>query len=129
MVDKGERVGTVKKAVKRIADEAGVPEVTQRTVRAFMATHVRKMCRSVKREYRSIWLGHTVKEGSQTTDFYEEFDVDLLADVALATDFVISELQKLCSTQLFAIEVRLTKTELRRLGEPPVLQKPYRTGG
>jgi integrase len=119
LVYKGERVGTVKKAIKRIADEAGVPALTQRTIRAFMATHVRKMCPLLSRELRSLWLGHTVKEGSTTTEHYEAFDVDVVADVALATEFVISELQKLTATKLFAIEVQLNADDLRRLGAKP----------
>ncbi len=129
LIYKGQRVKQVKQAVKRIADEAGVPDLTQRTMRAFMATQVRKLCRNVKREYRSIWLGHSVKEGSDTTEFYEEFDVEVIADVALATDFVISELQKLCSTKLFAIEVRLTKAELQRIGGTPRPVKALQNGG
>lgn len=119
LVYKLDRVGTVQKAIKRIADECGVPELTQRSFRAFMATHVRKLCPQVSRERRSLWLGHTVKEGSLTTEHYEAFDVDVLEDVAIATDFVISELQKLTSMQLFAVEVQLSTAEIRRIGARP----------
>ena len=126
---KGERVGTVKKAIKRIADAAGVPELTQRTFRAFMATHVRKMCPAVSRERRSLWLGHTVKEGSLTTDAYEAFDVDVLDEVALATDFVIGELQKLATTRLVSVDVPLTKEDLRKIGGTPRSAKALQNRG
>ena len=38
------------------------------------------------------------------TEHDEAFDVDVLEDVALATDFVLTELQKLTATPLFAVE-------------------------
>jgi integrase len=129
LVYKGERVAVVKRAIRRIADEAGVPELTQKTIRAFMATHVRKMCPLVSRERRSLWLGHTVKEGSLTTEHYEAFDVDVLDEVALATDFVIGELQKLTTTRLFSVEVPLTKAELRRIGGTPRSVKALQNRG
>jgi integrase len=116
LVYKLKRIGTVKKAVKRIADEAGVPELTQYSTRRFMATMVRKLCPLVTRERRSMWLGHVVEEGSATTEHYEGFAVEALEEVAIATDFVISELQKLTKTKLFAIEIRLKAAELRRIG-------------
>jgi hypothetical protein len=71
---KGKRVGSVKKAVKRIAREVGLPEFTQYTPRRFTATKVRRLCPFVTRERRSLWLGHSVAEGSTTTDHYEAFD-------------------------------------------------------
>jgi hypothetical protein len=129
LVYKGERVGTVQKAIKRIADECGVPELTQRSIRAFMATHVRKMCPLVSRERRSLWLGHTVNEGSLTTEHYEAFDVDVLEDVALATDFVLTELQKLTAKPLFAVEMRLNGGEIRRLGARPSTKKALSGSG
>ncbi|AMJ61701.1 hypothetical protein [Bosea sp. PAMC 26642] len=54
----------------------------------------------------TLWLGHTVREGSLTTEHYEAFDVDVLDEVALATDFVIVELQKLTTTRQFPVEVQ-----------------------
>jgi hypothetical protein len=51
-----------------------------------MADQTRTLFRMVPREQRSLMLGHTVKEGSETTDYYESGDPWALADVALATD-------------------------------------------
>lgn len=79
------------------------------------------------RERRSIWLGHTVKDGSTTTEHYEAFDVDVLEDVPLATEFVLCELQKLCTQRLFAIELRLNAAELRRIGATPSGKKPSKS--
>lgn len=120
---KGEKVGTVKKAIKRIADEAGLPEITQKTTRTFMATMVRKMCPAVSRDLRSLWMGHVVKSGSRTTDHYEIEDADYLASVALATDYVLQQVGSLCKSSPFAIEVRLNKAEMARLGA----SKPIRS--
>lgn len=50
LVYKQKRVKQVKQAIKRIADEAGVPDLAQKSVRAFMNTHVRKLCPRVSRE-------------------------------------------------------------------------------
>ena len=129
LVYKGKRVKQVKQAIKRIADDAGVPDLTQKSFRSFMSTHVRKLCPGVSREFRSGWLGHTVREGSATTEHYEGLPFDILEDVALATDFVISELQKLTDTRLFAIEVRLNRDELRKIGGTPRSVKALQNRG
>jgi hypothetical protein len=113
----------VKKAVKRIARENGLAGFTQYAPRRFMATTVKRLCPLVTRERRSLWLGHAVDEGSRTTDHYEAFDAEVLRDVALATDFVMSELQKLTSTPLFAVESLLNRAELRRIGAKPTQKK------
>ncbi len=113
---KRERVGTVKLAIKRIADEIGLPEITQKSPRTFMSTMARKMCSRLPREKRSIWMGHAVKEGSRTTDNYEMLDAEYLADVATATDFVISQLQCHCNMRLFSVEPLLKVDDLRRIG-------------
>ncbi len=113
---KREPVGTVKRAVKRIADDIGLPDITQKSPRTFMATMVRKLAPAVPREKRSMWLGHTVQEGSRTTDHYEISDPEYLADVALATDYVLQQLLARCVDKSFAIEVRLNREDLRRIG-------------
>ncbi len=110
-------------AVRRIADEAGLPDLTQKTTRTFMATMVRKLCPQVPREKRSMWLGHVVSEGSRTTDHYEISDPEYLADVALATDYVLQQIRSRCTDKSFAIEVRLKAAELRSLGAPSVVRK------
>jgi hypothetical protein len=109
LVYQGERVASVKKAI-------GKAGLTPGCFRHFMPTMVKRLCRGVTREQRSIWLGHVVKEGSRTTDNYEADDPEFLADVALATDFVMQQLQAKCSRRLFAIEVRLNQKELARIG-------------
>ena len=96
----GERVESVKKALGRNAALAGVQKFTPGSFRHFMATTVRRLCRNVSREQRSLWMGHVVKEGSRTTDNYEAFDPEYLKDVADATDFVMDELQKKCQRQI-----------------------------
>jgi hypothetical protein len=73
----------------------------------------------VTREQRSIWLGHVVREGSQTTSNYEAEDPEFLEDVALATDFVMQQVQAKCRRRLFAIEMRLNRKELARIGARP----------
>ena len=115
LVYKRKRVHTVKKAVKRIADDVSLPDITQKTPRTFMSTTVRKLCPGVSREQRSLWMGHTVKEGSRTTEHYEIDDHEYHADTALATDFVLQQIRSLCKTD-FAIEVLLNRSELKRIG-------------
>jgi len=97
----GERVVNVKKALKRVGDALGMPQLNRYTVRHFMATKVRhqKLSRGrrVTREQRSIWLGHTVKEGSTTTEWYETYDPDFLSEAKEATDMIMRELDRLMS--------------------------------
>lgn len=116
LVYKRKRVGSVKQAVKRIADDIGLPAITQKTPRTFMSTMVRKLCPATSREQRSLWLGHVVKEGSRTTDHYEISDPEYLSDIALATDHVLQRLRSLCKEAPFAIEVLLNRSDLRRIG-------------
>lgn len=109
LVFQGEQVVSVKKAIKKVG-------LTPGCFRHFMPTMVKRLCRNVTREQRSIWMGHTVKEGSATTANYEAEDPEFLTDVALATDFVMQQLQAKCRRPLFAIEVRLNRKELARIG-------------
>jgi hypothetical protein len=81
-----------------------------------MTAMVRRLCKGVTREQRSLYLGHVVQEGSQTTGNYEADDPEFLANVALATDFVMQQVQAKCSRKLFAIEVRLNRNQLARIG-------------
>ena len=118
----GKRIATVKLGVKQNAARLHVP-ITQKTFRTWMATTVREVAPKVPREKRSIWLGHAVEAGSRTTDFYEINEPAYLRDVALATDYVISELQKLCTTKFTAIELQLNDAELRRIGARPLVRK------
>lgn len=120
----GKRVADVKKAIGRQAAVAGI-KLTPGSFRHFMATTVRRACRGVTREQRSLWMGHAVKEGSQTTDNYEAFDPEYLADVALATDYVMQQLQSYCRRPLFAIELRLNRNELARIGAKKGQKVPY----
>lgn len=115
LVYQGERVMDVKKALGRNAGKVGV-QLSPGRFRHFMSTMVRRLCRGVTREQRSLYMGHVVREGSQTTGNYEADDPEFLADVALATDFVMQELQAKCSRRLFAIETRLNRKELNRIG-------------
>jgi hypothetical protein len=112
---KQKRVANVKKGIKRLGDRNGLPNFTQYTPRRFMATTIRKLCPNIPREKRSLWLGHSV-EGSRTTDHYENFDREVVEDVAIGTDFIMAELQKLCTTRLLAVELQLNKKNLARIG-------------
>ena len=112
---KRKRVANVKRGVKRLADEIGLLGFSQYCFRRFMPTMVRKLCPLIPREKRSLWLGHSVA-GSRTTKHYENFDPDVIEDVALATDYVLCELQKRCRTRLLAVELQLNPSDLRRLG-------------
>jgi hypothetical protein len=115
LIFQGQRVADVKKALGRAGERAGV-HLTPGSFRHFMPTMVKRLCRGVAREQRSLWMGHVVREGSRTTDNYEAFDPEYLADVALATDYVMLQLQAKCTRSLFAIEVLLNPRELSRIG-------------
>jgi hypothetical protein len=71
----GERVVSVKKALRRVGTELGMSLLNRYTIRHFMATRVRRQKlsrgRYVSREQRSLWLGHSIKEGSDTTSWYD----------------------------------------------------------
>jgi len=120
---RGEAVANVKKAFVGAARRSGVP-VTRKTFRTFMATTVRKLCPAVPREMRSVWLGHSVLEGSRTTDHYEVLDPDYLLPAALATDYVFCQLQRLCARPLLTVEPLLTKAEVARIGAAQLPGKP-----
>lgn len=92
-----------------------------------MATRGRKTCPLVSRERRSLWLGPTVNEGSLTTEHCGAFDVGALKDIVLATDFVLTELQKLTARPQFAVEARLNAGATRRPGATPSTEKPCPT--
>lgn len=83
-----------------------MPEMTCYTLRHFMATNMRRASFTVSKEQRSKWLGHAVKEGSKTTDWYETFDPDYLEQPMRATDEILRKLQKHTRKRLFAPTVR-----------------------
>ncbi|KQV83287.1 hypothetical protein [Rhizobium sp. Root1220] len=80
----------------------GMPEMTCYTLRHFMATNMRRASFPVSKEQRSKWLGHSVNEGSKTTDWYEKFDPDYLEEPMRATEEIITKLQKHTKRKLFA---------------------------
>ncbi|QNP81025.1 hypothetical protein [Agrobacterium tumefaciens] len=80
----------------------GMPEMTCYTLRHFMATNMRRASFPVSKEQRSKWLGHSVGEGSKTTDWYEKFDPDYLEEPMRATEEIITKLQKHTKRKLFA---------------------------
>jgi len=96
---KGERVVSVKKALRRVGTELGMPLLNRYTIRHFMATQVRRKKlsrgRYVSREQRSLWLGHSIKEGSDTTSWYETYDPDYLSEAREATDLIMRDLDLL----------------------------------
>lgn len=103
----------INKIGKPIVDEDGkehsglhMPEMTCYTLRHFMATNMRRASFPVSKEQRSKWLGHAVKEGSKTTDWYETFDPDYLEQPMRATDEILRKLQKHTRKRLFAPTVR-----------------------
>ncbi len=128
LVFQGERVMSLKKGFRTAVEAAGVTKFTPGSFRHFMATTIRRTCRGVSREQRSIWMGHAVREGSRTTDNYEAFDPEYLADVALAIDFVMQQLQTHCQRRLFSIEVRLNQRDLARIGAKKEKKTPYNQG-
>jgi len=90
LVYKRRRVACVKRAFRRIGRELGIEGFSQKKFRPFMNDQARKLFAMVPRENRSRWLGHVVRDGSRTTDHYESEDPHAFADVALATDCIIS---------------------------------------
>ena len=110
------RVATTKRAWRRLGQELGIAGFSQDRFRHFMADQVKRLFRRIPREQRSLWLGHVVRDGSCTTDHYEESDPLALMDVALAVDCIMSLLAERCERRLFAIDVRLTVDHLREVG-------------
>ena len=95
---------TVEKRINRIGKTVavGLPEMTCYTIRHFMATHARRTSFNVSKEQRSLWMGHTVKGGSRTTDRYEKFDPDYLEGPMRATEEIIRKLDNVAKRNLFA---------------------------
>lgn len=89
-----------------VSEGLGMPQMTCYTLRHFMATNMRRVSFPVSKEQRSKWLGHTVNEGSKTTDWYEKFDPDYLEEPMRATDEIIRKIQKHTRRKLFAPTVR-----------------------
>ena len=114
-------VATVKRGVKLTANSIGLQGLTQKSTRTFMATMVMKLCPSVSREFRSRWLAHTIDEGSRTTNFYEKGDPTYLNDVALATDYVLQQLDILCTKPFLTVELLLNHEDLTRIGAKRVI--------
>ena len=130
--NKRKRVACVKRAFRRIGRELGIKGFSQKKFRPFMNDQARKLFPMVPRENRSCGLGHVVRDGSRTTDHYESDDPHALADVALATDCIISLLAERCERPLFAIETRLNREDLKAIGTrlmPKVLEKSRVNGG
>lgn len=100
---------TVEKRLNKIGDAIGLPDFVCYTLRHFMATQCRRTSVEVTREQRSRWIGHTVKGGSSTTDWYEKFDPDYLESVANATDEIISTIDKFTKRSLAAPTVHSRK--------------------
>lgn len=99
---------TVEKRLNKIGktEEVGLPEMTCYTLRHFIATSLRRASFPVSREQRSKWLGHSVNEGSKTTDMYEKFDPDYLEEPMRATEEIMAKLQKHTKRRLFAPETK-----------------------
>jgi len=95
---------TVEKRLNRIGkgEAVNLPEMTCYTLRHFVATNMRRASFPVSREQRSKWLGHSVKEGSKTTDWYEKFDPDYLEEPMRATDEIMVNLQKYTTRKVLA---------------------------
>jgi integrase len=108
----GAPVASVKKAWQRHARALELPLFTRYTIRHFMATECRRVKPPVSREQRAQWLGHVVDRGNRTTDAYEKFDPEYLADCAHATETIIAQLQRHTRRLLYARKPR-AKTRLR----------------
>lgn len=93
---------TVEKRINAIGKKIGLPDMTLYVLRHFMATQSRRTSFPVSREQRSLWLGHTVKGGSSTTQWYEKFDSDYLEEPMRATEEIIRRIDKHTQKTLFA---------------------------
>jgi hypothetical protein len=116
LVYKRQRVATTKQAWRRIGRDLDLADFSQKQFRHFMADQVRLLFRGIPREQRSRWLGHVVRDGSETTAHYEGDDPLALIDVALAVDCVMALLAERCSRRLLAIETRLNRDQLAAIG-------------
>ena len=99
----GKPIITIKRTFKRQAEDIGLTEFTQGTIRHFMATYCRREKPRVHKEQRDVWLGHDEK---RTANSYESFDPEYLAECAQATESIISQLQKHTPRPLFACKLR-----------------------
>lgn len=98
----GKREDEFDKEGKQVWKAINMPEMTCYSLRHFMATSMRRASFPVSREQRSKWLGHSVKEGSKTTDWYEKFDPDYLEEPMRATDEIMVNLQKFTKRRVLA---------------------------
>lgn len=98
----GKREDEFDKEGNQVWKALNMPEMTCYTLRHFIATNMRRTSKPVSREQRSKWLGHTVNEGSKTTDWYEKFDPDYLEEPMRATEEIILRLQKHTHRNLLA---------------------------
>jgi integrase len=98
----GKRENEFDKEGKQVWKALKLPEMTCYTLRHFMATNMRRASFPVSREQRSKWLGHSVTEGSKTTDWYEKFDPDYLEEPMRATDEIMANLQKFTTRRVLA---------------------------
>lgn len=123
IVWKRRRVKTVKRAFRRIGAELEIAGFTQKSFRHFMTDQVKRLFR-IPREYRSRWLAHVVRQGSETTSHYEADEPQDLLDVALATDCIIALIAEHARQPLFAIEPRLNRKGLTAIGARRIPKKP-----
>jgi hypothetical protein len=118
--------------MRRIGSDLNLEGFSQKRFRSFMADQTRTLFRMVSRERRSLMLGHTVKEGSETTDYYESGDPWALADVALATDCIMTLLAGRTERSLFAVDSLLNRDQLQAIGArqmPKKLEPSRKSGG
>ena len=132
LIYKRKRIATVKQAMRRIGHELELEGFTQKRFRSFMADQTRTLFRMVSREQRSLMLGHAVREGSETTEYYESGDPWALADVALATDCIMTLLGERTAQATFSAETLLNRDQLAAIGArlmPEKLEKSGKSGG
>lgn len=87
---------------KKLAREAGMPEMVVYGFRHWAATRIRRVPGwQVTREERSQWMGH-VDRAHRQTEWYERHDPDYLENVAGAIDAIMAELDTYCTRSLFA---------------------------
>jgi integrase len=102
------RINKIGRRDQRVSDSGEIiypgwmPEMTCYILRHFIASYMRRTKVAVSREQRSLWLGHRVRSGSSTTDWYEKFDPDYLDAPARATEEIILKLQKYTRRSLLA---------------------------
>jgi integrase len=91
------------KTFKKIAIEAGVPEMVRYSLRHYMNTRSMRVPADIRpdREERAIWMGHR-DDRHRTTMTYEHFDPEYLTRGAAATDAIMLTLDKLTRKSLLA---------------------------